>query len=202
MQFTLGLVRHGQTDWNVLGKIQGRTDIPLNESGREQAHRLAERLFHDAHKFDVVVTSGLQRADETGLIIANRLGIPVEKPERHLEERFFGLVEGTTPEEREQRWGTDWRTRDLGQEKNDELLQRAVACIEMLYQKYEGKSVLAITHGSWLAQLFVSLHGESSNEHIGNMSFSVLERHPEGWRTQLFNCTQHMESRSSMELTS
>lgn len=77
----IGLVRHGITDWNAQGKIQGRTDIPLNDTGRKQAALLAERLKKEDIAFEAVISSGLRRADETGAILANALNIPPLAPE-------------------------------------------------------------------------------------------------------------------------
>lgn len=57
------LIRHGETDWNVLGKVQGRTDIPLNSTGIVQAEKCAELL--KLSKWDVIITSPLKRAKET-----------------------------------------------------------------------------------------------------------------------------------------
>lgn len=117
MKQHIGLVRHGLTDWNAQGKIQGQTDIPLNETGREQARLLAERLVQETAPFDYVISSGLQRAEETASILADALQIPLLSPVEGLRERAYGLVEGTTPEEREQRWGAEWRKMDLGRKK-------------------------------------------------------------------------------------
>lgn len=63
----VGLIRHGLTDWNAAGKIQGQSDIPLNDEGRKQALKLAERLKResDVQPWDFIITSGLSRAQET-----------------------------------------------------------------------------------------------------------------------------------------
>ncbi|WGU95493.1 histidine phosphatase family protein [Paenibacillus dendritiformis] len=189
----IGLVRHGITDWNAQGKIQGRTDIPLNDTGRKQAALLAERLKKEDIAFEAVISSGLRRADETGAILANALNIPLLEPEPGLVERAYGQVEGTTPEEREKRWGVDWRQLDLGQERDDELRDRAVKTLESLALRREGANLLAVTHGSWLAQLFIALFGQMSQGHIGNLSYSILERRGAEWHPVLYNCTKHIQ---------
>lgn len=68
---TIGLIRHGITEWKVLGRSQGISDIPLNEIGRQQAVALANRLSLE-EKWDVIVTSDLLRAKETGQIITSK----------------------------------------------------------------------------------------------------------------------------------
>ena len=74
MMTTIALIRHGQTNWNLEGRIQGQIDIPLNEQGRAQAHTLAERL--KSKDFDAMISSDLARAQETAEILADKTGIP------------------------------------------------------------------------------------------------------------------------------
>mgnify|MGYP001497765073 CR=1 FL=1 len=73
----IGWIRHGITEWNTLGKIQGTTDIPLSPEGVRQARRLADRLAGDEVYWQGVVSSDLQRAAQTAKIVAHRLEIPV-----------------------------------------------------------------------------------------------------------------------------
>ena len=92
------LVRHGQTDWNRAGKIQGTTDIPLNETGRQQAEQLAavlkERSGYPAGtRIDAVYTSPLARAFQTAEILAKEGKLPLRRL-TGLRERDFGCWEG------------------------------------------------------------------------------------------------------------
>ena len=91
---TLLLVRHGETDWNREGRWQGHSDTHLNETGREQARRIAAEL----DGVDVIYSSDLARAHETAEIIAGDLGLPVRVDAR-LRERSFGAWEGLTAEQ-------------------------------------------------------------------------------------------------------
>jgi broad specificity phosphatase PhoE len=90
---TLLLVRHGETDWNAEGRLQGHTDMPLNDLGRRQARALADELAGDG--IEAVYSSDLARASETAEIVAERLGLPV----------------GLDPDLREKDWGT-WEGAD------------------------------------------------------------------------------------------
>src|SRR5512143_229699 len=90
------IIRHGETDWNVERRIQGHTDIPLNETGRAQALAMA---FNAAHqRFDASYSSDLSRARETAQALAQREGHEV-KLLPQLRERHFGLFQGMTAAE-------------------------------------------------------------------------------------------------------
>ncbi len=89
----LYLLRHGQTDWNVVWRMQGATDIPLNEKGIDQAHEAAERMKND--HYDAIYSSPLIRARVTADIISEKLGMTYSVDER-LKEMSFGILEGTT----------------------------------------------------------------------------------------------------------
>ncbi|MGA7262389.1 MAG: histidine phosphatase family protein, partial [Stellaceae bacterium] len=71
----LFLFRHGETDWNREGRLQGHTDTPLNATGLAQAQALAESLR--PHRLDVVVSSDLARAQTTARIVAEALRVPL-----------------------------------------------------------------------------------------------------------------------------
>lgn len=106
---TLTLVRHGETDWNLQRRIQGSTDIPLNDTGRRQARDAADslraRLAGDGPL--VVAASDLSRARETAGIIAATLGAAEPRTYPELRERNYGDAEGVDIGEFRERWG-DW----------------------------------------------------------------------------------------------
>ncbi|WP_410768378.1 histidine phosphatase family protein [Fontibacillus sp. BL9] len=190
----VGLIRHGLTDWNAVGRIQGQSDIPLNDEGRKQARLLASRLQGDReHKWDFVITSGLMRAEETGKIIADELDIPLLEPDHRIKERAFGQVEGMTALERESKWGKDWNLLELGQEKDEDIRKRALAFLEELGEKHGNSNVLVVTHGGLLAQLFTALYQDQCTQRIGNLSLTILEKSEMEWALRLYNCTRHLE---------
>lgn len=188
----VGLIRHGLTDWNALGKIQGQSDIPLNDEGRQQAVLLGQRLKSEPYRWDFVITSGLLRAQETGEIIASQLEIPVYDPDSRIMERAFGKVEGMTSAERETLWGMDWNQQELGQEKDHEVQERALVFLKELGERYAGKNVLVISHGGLLAQLFTALFQDKFKERIGNLSLTILEKDDRNWNPKLYNCLRHL----------
>ena len=89
---TLALVRHGQTDWNAQRRLQGSTDIPLNDVGRGQARDAVAVL--SGYEWDAIVSSPLSRAAETANLIAAGLGLGVDRRVPDLAERSFGPAEG------------------------------------------------------------------------------------------------------------
>ncbi|MCL9662865.1 histidine phosphatase family protein [Paenibacillus hunanensis] len=188
----IGLIRHGLTDWNALGRIQGHSDIPLNEEGRQQASKLAERLATEHIEWDHIVSSSLERAHETARIIAERLNIPLLEPDERLKERGFGQIEGMTWEEREAKWGADWETVELGQEPLDVLQGRAMDFLEASWQQFPNHNILVVSHGGLLSQLFKLLMQERHTERVGNLSLTVLEREADAWNTVLYNNSDHL----------
>src|SRR5690606_174542 len=101
----LGLIRHGLTDWNKAGKMQGQTDIPLNEEGKRQARALAVYLQQERWRWDRISSSDLQRASATARIISDVLGLGDVHLDPLLRERGFGLAEGMTVAERQAKYG-------------------------------------------------------------------------------------------------
>ncbi|WP_068785275.1 histidine phosphatase family protein [Paenibacillus phocaensis] len=190
----VGLIRHGLTDWNAIGRIQGQSDIPLNDEGRRQAGLLGKRLKEEGeYRWDFVLTSNLSRARETGAILAETLGIPLYDPDSRLMERSFGQVEGMTLAERETLWGKDWDQHDLGQEKEAEIRERALSFMADLAERYPSNNVLVVSHGGLLAQLYIALYQEKCQERIGNLSLTILEKNEQSWEMRLYNCTRHLQ---------
>lgn len=189
----VGLIRHGLTDWNAAGRIQGQSDIPLNDVGRNQARKLALRLMEErTYRWDGVITSGLLRAQETGVIIAEHLNLPLLEPDPRLMERSYGQVEGLTALERESKWGKNWNQQDLGQEKDLLVQERALSFMSDLAGKYSDQNILVISHGGLLAQLYTALYRDAYNERIVNLSLSIVQRSQERWNMLLYNCSRHL----------
>lgn len=131
------LVRHGETDWNADGRLQGQTDRPLSDFGRKQARRLADELA--AEGFEAIYSSDLARARETAEIIGARLGLPVEL-DPDLREKDWGTWEGLTAVERD-------RVEFAGEstEAHQERILRALRRISESHP--DGTSILVVTHG-------------------------------------------------------
>ncbi|MCP8615975.1 histidine phosphatase family protein [Salirhabdus salicampi] len=187
---TIGLIRHGVTDWNVQRRAQGQTDIPLNQDGLNQAQALARRLLGE--QWDMVVSSDLSRAYVTGKTVANLLQIPIIKDTR-LREMYFGEVEGLTKEERIEKWGPQWKQFDHGGETNEEARSRSVDCVEEVCLQHPNKRILFISHGATLNQLMIGLmKDETFDVSFSNTSISVLQKQADKWSLQVLNCAKHL----------
>lgn len=154
----IALIRHGQTDWNLQERLQGATDVPLNEAGREQARSVARRLRAEARAWDVLVSSPLGRAVETARIIGDELGLPLTETCPEFVERGFGPHEGTSfaglePHEREVvlRAG----------EAPDAVARRGLAGLRRIRAEHPGRSVLVVAHGSLIRLTVSELNGEA-----------------------------------------
>ena len=145
---TLLLVRHGETDWNAAGRLQGHTDRPLNEYGRSQAEALAERLAGDV--IDAVYASDLARARETAGIVAARLGLPVAV-HADLREKNWGNWEGLTAAERE-------RVELVG-ETTAAHRERTLRVLHWIAERHTGERVAVVTHGGSIRRAQASVLG-------------------------------------------
>ena len=153
----LMLVRHGETEWNVQRRYQGQSDVPLSEFGRQQAVLIAERLA--GQTFDVVYASDLKRAWETASIIANRSNLEVISEPR-LRELKFGILEGLTFEEAEEKypemiaaWLEDFNNTPEGGETINQFNARIVALLDDLKDKHDEQVVLLVGHGGSLSEI-------------------------------------------------
>jgi probable phosphoglycerate mutase len=171
----ISLVRHGQTDWNKDGRIQGRSDIPLNGTGREQARETGRALR--GRRFDGVYASPLVRALETAAIIADELRMPRPTPVPGLEERSYGEAEGMTGPEIRAAFGTD-RHDVPGWEDDASLLSRVLGALARLGAHHAGERVLVVAHGGVIGAVARHLTGgerPAKGEAIGNGSVHDLE---------------------------
>ena len=138
------LVRHGETEWNRVRRIQGVSDIPLNDTGRAQAAALGDILV--GHNFDLIVSSPLSRADETARIIAQRLGMPAPITVPDLIERNYGEAEGSSGADLDRRYppGTDIP----GREDREVVTQRAVRVLHDMAIRHPHADIVAVAHGA------------------------------------------------------
>lgn len=181
----LGLLRHGQTDWNIDLRLQGSSDIPLNETGIKQAELAAKHL--NSADWDLVLSSPLSRAHETAKIVAGELGLNlVIVPE--LIERSFGVAEGMSH--------TEWRTlyeshADIpGLEGLEDLQIRSEALLRLLASEYDGMRILAVSHGA-LIRVLMKIASEGKypldGDRLGNVSLNRFTFLDDIWTVTDYN---------------
>ena len=153
---TLWLIRHGETDWNVAGRLQGQLEVPLNANGRRQATQLAARLEqeHAVAPFAALFTSDLGRARETAAAASLPLGLAATSLVE-LRERHFGLLSELTLPEVELKHPELYarlRARDVdfvpeGGESLGQASARGLRALRQLADQWPGAQVLVVTHG-------------------------------------------------------
>ncbi len=168
-------LRHCETEWSATRRLQGQTDVELNQSGRTQAEWLAEKII--AHRPALTVSSDLKRAQETAVAIASKLGIEIRYDSR-LRECFFGELEGKTWEEAESHFGIKkrnvWRGArypydftPYGGESRKEVLRRHRDLFDELVS-WEYACILVVGHGVGLSTLLADL-GETELANTGDI---------------------------------
>ena len=177
----LGLLRHGQTDWNINFLLQGVTDIPMNQTGIEQVKLAAQAI--KAQDWDIVLTSPLSRARQTAEIIASQHGFSEIIEQELLIERSFGEAEGLSHEQ----WRAKYSNLDEipGGESRTQLAERSNLLLETISKELAGKRVLAISHGALIrALLSIASNNElpRDGERLGNASLNVVKHSENSWQ--------------------
>ncbi len=198
----LYLIRHGETDWNADGRIQGHSDIELNARGLEQARRLAARM-PDEGEFTALYASPLRRAFRTAEMIGSALNLPVT-PDARLLERSLGMLEGLTMSEIREKYPEvhrAWhdggpRPHIIGEESREDFVKRVQAFVHDIHLKHAEGRVLAITHGGTINMLLmVALNLDMERPlpfYIDNASINVVQWGERGARLRVLNDAYHL----------
>jgi probable phosphoglycerate mutase len=189
--------RHGRTVWNAQARVQGMSDIDLDETGEAQAHATAPLLA--AYQPDLLVSSDLRRAVQTAAALAQLNGLAIELDPR-LRERDYGPWQGLTVAEIERGYPAEYARWRAGQpltnpafETAEEVGKRATAALRDVAERAEGGTAVAVTHGhaaragivgllNWPATA-VSALGVLENCHFAELRHSQ----PRGWQLRAYN---------------
>ncbi|MCC6299625.1 MAG: histidine phosphatase family protein [Anaerolineales bacterium] len=195
-------LRHGESTGNAESRWQGQSDYPLTERGRAQAYALAERWKEEAVKFDLAISSTLQRARETAEIVASALSVKLELDELWLE-RDIGEMEGLTNDEVQQKprpaYVTPYDSVGGDGEGDWELFLRAGQALHNLLKRPPG-SYLIVSHGGLLNQLMhaivgVAHHADPSGVRFrfANTAFArvIYQPHLHRWMIDAVNDHTH-----------
>ncbi len=183
------IVRHGETAWNAERRIQGQIDVPLSAVGHAQARAVANSLARE--DFAAIYTSDLTRARQTAEATAHLRRQPLAL-RRELRERHYGIFQGLTYEEAEERYPEEFarhRRRDpaldLGGESLLQAAARIGACFEALAAAHPGERVLVFSHGGVLDLIYRHATGKPLSEprdfDIPNCGFNWLEAGEGRW---------------------
>ena len=200
---TVLLVRHGQTEWNLNGRWQGHADVPLNETGRQQAKAIAQRLARQTKwEIDALYASDLERAAETAVIIGNAINhTPIFDP--IWRERDMGDFSGLTRPEIVAKFPglLDGERSGFGLtppngEDGDLFWDRGAQAIGDLVANHVGQTILVVSHGGFLYAIIARLLGigqeNFGNLRFGNTSLSMMQISSHRARLHLLNDMNHL----------
>ena len=195
-------IRHGETAWNVDGRIQGQLDVPLNEMGRWQVHRLALAVADE--DIAAIYSSDLLRAFETAQAVGRGSGDAIVT-DTGLRERGFGVFEGLSYAEINARWpemGERWRKRDPefgapGGETLNQFYERSVATATRLAERHPGQTIALVSHGGVMDCLYraasrIALDAPRSWQ-LGNAAINRLLYTPQGFTLVGWSDTYHLD---------
>ena len=172
----LVLVRHGQSEWNEKNLFTGWRDPELTQKGAQEARNAGRELLGQEYVFDVMYTSALRRAQETGRIILEEMGLTdiVTVRDQRLNERDYGDLSGLNKDDARERWGEDqvhvWRrsydTPPPGGESLKDTANRVLPYFEevILPSLVAGKNILVAAHGNSLRALIMKIESISPLE--------------------------------------
>jgi probable phosphoglycerate mutase len=197
----LFVVRHGETEWNLIGKQQGHLDSPLTESGIKQAHALANGLLGKG--IEVIYSSDLGRAVRTAAIIGSRLDLSVNV-DRRLRERHLGSMQGMTKREFRDRFPEEFAAFESGDpeyalpggESVRQRLERCVAACAELAARHPHGRVLIVAHGGLLSSLFYHALGipltEPRRFSLFNAAINSFSVCGDSWHLETWGDTSHL----------
>jgi 2,3-bisphosphoglycerate-dependent phosphoglycerate mutase len=203
-------IRHGETAWNVDTRIQGQLDIPLNDTGRRQANRLAAALADEP--VAAIYSSDLGRAHETASAIGAARGVEVVA-HTGLRERSFGMFQGRTFAEIDATWPEEaqaWRKRipEWAPEGGESLVQlrdRITSVAGGLAQQHVGEQIVLVAHGGVLDMLYRAATGQDLHAprtwQLGNAAINRLLWTPDGFTLVGWADEQHLSDEAIDETT-
>ncbi|HHT97213.1 MAG TPA: histidine phosphatase family protein [Clostridiales bacterium] len=182
------MIRHGETDWNVEGRLQGREDIPLNQRGILQAENCGQAFLED--KIKAIITSPLSRAKDTADIIAKLNNIEEVITDERLIERDFGKLSGMTYDKKKQydTFGTEQSI-----EPWDELCNRFINAMKEYALKYNDADIIMVSHGGSINAVISYLtNGEmgTGKTRLKNTCINIITYKDERFTLEKFNLSR------------
>ena len=181
------LLRHGETDWNNLGKYQGREDVPLNTAGIKQAKEAGNYLKR--FNWKLIITSPLSRAKTSAEIVSGELGNIEIHEEPDFIERDYGKLSGTVSTEREKYFPDGKNT---GIEPFEALQNRTVNALLKHIKEHEGTDIIIVSHGAAINSIMAYMSNDKTGLRqtpIKNASITLLEKTENKLKILFFNKT-------------
>jgi probable phosphoglycerate mutase len=201
------IIRHGETEWNVLGREMGQLDSPLTALGLAQAGRVGPRLV--AYRPTALYSSDLGRAIHTARIIGAAIGLtPIT--DARLRERNMGIFQGLTPTESEALHPVERAAYRADEayvipegESGLQRSERALACVEELAVRHPGETLVVVTHSGLLAGILERTlmlpAGTGRHFRRRNTAINAFLRSPLGWRLESWGDVAHLDETPSLD---
>lgn len=199
----LCLVRHGETEWNAEGRVQGQTDIPLSPVGVRQAHASAAHLAQ--HDFSAVYSSDLTRVRQTAEPAAQKLALPLQF-DSDLRERHYGIFERLLYGEVKARYPELYarfheKDPDFDFETGESLrvfYDRSLRAVTRIAERHVGEQVLVFTHGGVLDMVYRHARAlglaAARDYGIPNCGLNWIEITPSGWQVHRWADVAHLSA--------
>lgn len=196
------LIRHGESEWNIKGKVQGQKDIALTSKGARQANLIGDKLKNE--NISSIYSSSLARAMDTALIIGEKINLKVN-PMEELKEINFGIWEGMLSNEINERHYEDfvsWRNNpeNFKIEKGEslrELQKRTMKGVDKIIRNNLDKNIAIVSHSSTLKIIILSLLNMDlcyfKNLTLANGSLSIIEFRDYNRVLQSLNFVEHLK---------
>jgi len=201
-------IRHGETEWNALGREQGQLDSSLTARGLKQAEAIAERLRRV--KFSALYSSDLGRARNTAEIVAKATGDKIET-DAGLRERHTGIFQGLTnaqmaaqyPREYSAYQSDPYAYQVPGGESGQQRTERSVRVMNALADRHASETIVIITHGGFLIGFFEHVLGLAPGNawrfKRQNAAFNAFDRVDGKWSLETWNDTSHLDALGSLD---
>ena len=202
------LARHGQDQDNANGILNGHRDEPLTEIGIAQAREVAGKIKEAELKFDVILSSPLQRAFKTAQIIAETLGAPIPIKEDLLIERDFGVMTGKSVSSIIEMCSPDvietehinYFLSPEGAETFQDLIDRGEKLLDKINKDYDGKNILLVTHGDIGKMIYCAFYDVPWQEvltafHFGNSELLLMSNGSSADEAHVFKIKQYHKSK-------
>ena len=201
-------IRHGETEWNALGREQGQLDSPLTARGLQQAEAIAGRL--QRARFSALYSSDLGRALHTAEIVARATGATIDV-DAGLRERHTGIFQGMTKEQMTAQYPNEYSAyrsdpyayQVPGGESGQQRTERSVRVMNALADRHADETIVVITHGGFLIGFFEHVlnlaPGNAWRFKRQNAAFNVFARTDGAWSLETWNDTSHLDALGSLD---